>query len=173
MARSGRVRNRSYGGRSVVKSIAVPGLADFARDLKAVGPEWPRKLRRINKETADKVRDVARSKAPSYGRVQGSASGAIKAYATATTAAVGVLQNTRYPYANVAFWGAKKRTGWYRSSANGRHQHPEWVGNSWDAGDPNRGPYAINRAIYESLEMIQDQYGRALEDLYAAAFPDN
>lgn len=95
--------------------------------------------------------------------------GSIYGTGSARQAAVGVRRE-----ANAAFWGAKKRTGWYAAQkyAGGPTQHPEWVGNNWDVGVLGQGPYAINPAIFHELDNIERAYGEAVEDIARRAFPD-
>jgi len=75
--------------------------------------------------------------------------------------------------ANVAFWGAKKHTGWYNRAryVDGVPQHPKWIGNSWDAATNPGGPYAINAALAAYLPELLDEYEEAIQDLARRAFP--
>ena len=156
------------------QGVQIVGLADFRRDLKAVGDEWPKELRKVNKAVADKARDWARGEASSLGGVHAKASPAIKSFATATQAKVGVtVGDRRYPFAAVATWGAKRRTGWYaaRRYTNSPRQHPPWVGNTWDTGVAGQGPYAINSAIARHERALAEMYMDGIEELAARAFP--
>lgn len=76
--------------------------------------------------------------------------------------------------ANVAFWGAKKRTGWYaaRRYAHSTRQHPSWVGNTWEAAVAGQGPYAINAALAAELQRFLGLYGQMIDDLAHRAFPE-
>lgn len=155
-------------------SIRVDGLGDFTRDLRALGPEWPKALRAVHKDIANKGRDWARAKALGMGGVQAKAARAIGGTATAREARVSVSSGARTPYANAAFWGAKRRTGWYaaeRYATSAGRQHPPWVGNSWDAAVRGQGPYAINAALADHVDEILDYYSAAIDDLTRRAFP--
>lgn len=101
--------------------------------------------------------------------MQGHFSGSIYGTGSASKASIAVRQE-----ANAAFWGARKRTGWYAAPkyAGGPPQHPEWVGNSWDVGQLGQGPYAINPAIYHELDNIDRAYLQSIDDLARRAFPN-
>lgn len=158
----------------MARAVEVKGLKDFRRELRRVDAGFPKELRRVQKTIADDVADRARSIASGMGGVQAKAAGAIKGYATATQASVGIAGGKSAPYASVAFWGALKRTGWYGHihSPGGRRQHPVWVGNSWEPGVSGQGPYAINDAVADKLTDIDDSYLDMIEQLAASAFPD-
>lgn len=156
--------------------VQIVGLADFRRDLKAVGDEWPRQLRQVNKEVADKARDYARGEATALGGVHAKAAPAIKSFATATQAKIGVtVGDRRFPMAAVATWGAKRHSGWYaaRRYRSSVAQHPPWVGNTYDTGVVGQGPYGINSAIAHHERELAEMYLDGLADLAARAFPTN
>jgi|GEM_PF-1931931 len=157
------------------RAFEVRGLREFRRELRAIDPKFPKELRLAHKAIADDVATKARSIASGSGGVQAKAAGAIKGYATQSNARVGIATGKSFPMANVAFWGAKKRTGWYGASkyaGSGGRQHPEWVGNTWDVGVAGQGPYAINDAIASMNSQILDEYADAIGRLMAKAFPD-
>lgn len=155
------------------RTVEIGGLKDFRRELKKVGDEFPDQLKKFNKDLADDVARVAEAYAVSMGGVHAKAAPAIKGYGTATEASIGFpAKSARYPYASVAFWGAKKHTGWYRHINSDEPQHPEWVGNSWDAGRRGEGPYAINDAVAQVADDVADRYGELIERLTAQAFPN-
>jgi hypothetical protein len=153
------------------RGIDVKGLREFRTELKRVDAEFPKALRKVHKEIADDVADRAQNVASGMGGVRAKAAGAIRGYATQVQASVGVSGGG---IANVAFWGALKRSGWYAHihSPGGRRQHPMWVGNSWEPGVAGQGPYAINDAIADKLPDIDESYLDAIEDLARSAFPD-
>ena len=113
------------------------------------------------------------------GGVQAKAAGAIRGSGNARNAKVGVKPSksarSGTAMANVAFWGAQKRTGWYakKNSPQGKQQHPDWVDSNWDPAVAGQGPYAINTALARHMDDIQDAYMAALDRLASAAFPDN
>lgn len=151
-------------------TVEVKGLKEFRRALKQISDDLPKEMRKLQKQIADDVAGKAQGYAAGMGGVQAKAAGAIKSYATQTQASVGVTS----PIADVAFWGAKRHTGWYAHihSPGGRPQHPVWVGTSWEAGVHGQGPYAINDALADEADTIEDRYMRMIEDLASKAFPD-
>jgi hypothetical protein len=166
-------------GAQVVSALSVQGLPSFRKALKELGPEWPKQLTQAHRDIAKIAERVSQNEARSMGGVFAKAAPAIRGTGNARNAKVGVKPSKSAragtAMANVAFWGAKKRTGWYgkKRSPNGKEQHPEWVGSSWDAAVAGQGPYAINTALARHMDDIQDAYLAALDRLASAAFPDN
>lgn len=162
-----------YGSKYAVEII---GLKEFRKALKAVGPEWPRELSKANREIAKIGERVSQNEARSMGGIQRRAANAIKGSANVREARIQVKPSAgkRNPtaMARVAFWGAKKRTGWYRSKPQGKPQHPKWVGSKWEVADLNSGPYAINAALARHLDDIVAAHRAAIDRLAAAAFSD-
>ncbi len=157
-------------------AVEITGLREFRKALKAVGPEWPKELTRANREVAKIAERVSQSSARSMGGIQAKAASAIRGSANARQARIQIKpsKGKRNPtaMANVAFWGAERRTGWYATKKQGKPQHPEWVGSSWEVADPNGGPYAINAALARHLDDIVAAHAAALDRVAAAAFPD-
>lgn len=155
------------------RSVEIRGLKDFRRELRKVSDELPKEMRDENKQIADDGARLAQVYALGMGGVQAKAAGAIKGYATAVQASIGFPGKTaRYPMAPVAFWGARKHTGWYAHINSNAQQHPDWVGNSWMPGSRGQGPYAINDAVADLADELPDRYGEMVERLAAKAFPD-
>lgn len=171
--------------------IEVRGLKEFRKNLKAMGSELPKELRTINKHVADEARDMARAEANRMGSVFAKASGSIRSYATQNQASIGFNQGG---IANVAFWGTKRRSGWYNwrrylsnsqegvasregwvAGSHGIKQHPPWIGSDWDVGVEGQGPYAINDAIARGREYLDDIYLDEIGTLAhtTGAFPDS
>jgi hypothetical protein len=152
-------------------AVEIEGLKDFRKELKALGPEWPKALRKQYKTISDHVAQRAAAKASSLGGVHAKAAPKIKGHATASEASVGVPSGGA---ASVGVWGAKRHTGWYAKPqyADSPPQHPKWVGNSWEPGVAGQGPYAINSAIAAELPFIEQAFGAAIDDVTARAFPD-
>ena len=157
-------------------AIEITGLREFRKALKAVGPEFPKQLTKANRDVAKIAERVSQSSARSMGGIQARAASAIKGSANARSARIQIKpsKGKRNPtaMANVAFWGAKKRTGWYRTKPQGKPQHPEWVGSNWEVADLNSGPYAINAALARHLDDIVAAHRAALDRLAAKAFTD-
>lgn len=161
---------------AAITPVTVEGLKEFRAALRALGPEWGRMLSKAHRNIAKRVAATAKAKAQAYGPQQVRMAGAIKGSGRQTGAYIRVAQSDRYPFANVAFWGETKRTGWYgrmwAAGVRGRAQSLPWVGSSWDVGDANEGPYAVNAAIHDDMPEILRDYSRALDDLFHKAFPD-
>lgn len=149
-------------------------LRQFAKDLKAIGPEWPRMLSKVHRTIAKKATEKAVGQARGMGGIQARAAGALKGSGTQQAATIKVDAKGSTRFANVAFWGAKRRTGWYAgiNSPNGRRQHPTWVGASWEPGVAGQGPYAINDAIAAYGDELLQDWRDGLDELTKKAFPD-
>tara|TARA_R110000822_G_scaffold74154_4_gene178267 strand:+ start:164 stop:682 length:519 start_codon:yes stop_codon:yes gene_type:complete len=165
-------------GAQVVSALSVQGLPSFRKALKELGPEWPKQLTQAHRDIAKIAERVSQSEARSMGGVFAKAAPAIRGTGNARNAKVGVKPSKSAragtAMANVAFWGALKRTGDNRAGRrNGKRQHPIWVGDSWDAAVAGQGPYAINTSLARHMDDIQDAYMAALDRLASAAFPDN
>lgn len=156
------------------KAVEVKGLTEFRRELRRMSAEFPKEMRRTQKDIADDVAERARGLASGYGRLQAHAAPAIRSYATQVQASVGFTTGGSYPMASVAFWGAMRHTGWYAKAryAHSTRQHPPWVGNSWDVGVRGQGPRAINPAIADMLPEIDERYLKMIDELAKRAFPD-
>jgi hypothetical protein len=153
----------------------IIGLPEFRRALRALGREWPRELRKVNKTIADEAVALARSDAAERGGVWAKAAKAIRARATQNEARIAVRPGPKYPFALAAFWGMKRRTGWYgakRFRGSGGHQHAPWVGASWRVAERGEGPYVINDALARYRPRLLDRYAEMLDRLHAEAFPD-
>lgn len=164
----------------MASGITVEGLRAFRKALREAGPEFPKALRLAHKDIADIAARVSQTEARRMGGVQAKASGALKGRATQAKATLAIKPSksarNATAMANVAFWGADKRTGWY---ARGRYknsparQHPPWIGNTWDVMDPTQGPYAINKALAAHEEDLINALWASLSRLIADAFPEN
>lgn len=173
---SGATIASDLGGRYAVN---VVGLREFRKALKGVGPQWPKELTRANRDVAKIGERVSQAEARRMGGVQARAANAIKGSANARFARIQIKPSSgkRNPtaMANVAYWGAKARSGWYKRGkyADSKGvQHPEWVGANWDVAEINEGPYAINAALARHLDDIVAAHRAAIDRIAAAAFPD-
>ena len=86
-----------------------------------------------------------------------------------------MFSSGRAPFALAAYWGAKKRTGWYgaaqfRQSAG--QQFAAWVGNDWEVAVAGQGPYAINDALAKHLKDIEEFFLKAVDRTTAAVYPE-
>lgn len=170
--------------------VEIVGLREFSRELRKVGPEWPKHLTRVHRTITTPLAARARANAQGLGGVHAKAAKTIRGKASPTAAAVGPTVLGKHPYANVAFWGRRNRSGWYANIGKGpgligkaaralrgqaastrRPQGPAWVGNSWQAGERGQGPYAINDAVADLAPNYEQQLANAYADLTRRAFP--
>lgn len=147
--------------RDRVVEVDGVGLDQFRRELRALGREWPRELRKAHREVGNIATRSARIRAQRMGGVQAKAASAIQTGATDREATVRVAVSTRHPYAQGAFWGSKQYP-----------QFKSWVGNSWDVGVAGEGPYAINPAIAAESGAIVARFDELIDDITRRAFPD-
>lgn len=154
--------------------VEIRGLAEFRRALRDADGDWPKELTKAHKEIGDLGARYAREKAAAMGGVQARAKSAIGGKGTQTEARIGVFPSGVDRMANVAFFGAKRHTGWYADPryAGSPAQHPKWVGDGWEPAVSGQGPYAINDALAEHLDEILDEYDKAIARIAAAAFPE-
>ena len=162
----------------------ITGIKEFRAALKAIGPEWPKELRETHEQIGRRARALSQARARGKGGVYARAASAIRSRGNQREAVLYVQPSSANPMAFVAFWGAKRRTGWYaragqnpasRSTADGKPlsaQHPPWVGNTWDVAVAGQGPYAINDALAEHLDDLLDQYLNMIDRLAGRAFPE-
>lgn len=159
--------------------VTVQGLRDFRAALKAAGDQLPKELRLGLVDVAKIAERVTIAEAHRMGGIQAKAAGAIKGRATQREARLQINKSNskRNPtaFANIAFWGAKKRTGWYAFEKYGEsttRQHPPWVGNTWELMNPTEGPYALNAALARYSDDLMAALTATLERLLAQAFPE-
>jgi hypothetical protein len=149
--------------------VEIRGLPEFRRELKVLDGNWPKELRKVHKTIAEEAARRSRGVAARMGGVQAKAATTIKGQSTQKAARISTSG-----IGHVAYWGAKKHTGWY---AGGQYristgqQHPDWVGNGWDVATMSGGPYAINPALAMYLPTMLDEYGDMIDDLARRAFP--
>lgn len=154
----------------------VRGLREFRAALKDIDPALPRELAKAHRTIARRGATGAEALAFGLGGVQARAAGAISGAGDQLSARISVNQSGRNPMANVAFWGAKKRTGWFAGgqyASSNSVQHPPWVGDSWEVAEFSTGPYAINRALFFDLPQLVADFDDMIVDLTRRAFPDN
>jgi hypothetical protein len=138
----------------------VKGLDEFRAELKALGAKWPKQLGQANKEAAEIVADLARTKARSLGGVHRHVAPSIKAAAQARHAVV-VGGGAAYDMFLGAEFGAKQY-----------ERFPPWRGNQWQPDAISGVGYMIHPAARESREEVIDVYDDAIRRLAAQAFPD-
>jgi hypothetical protein len=171
-------RSGESSGANILDVVYVE-MPKFRKELKKVGKEWPRELAQAHRDIAKIGERVSQSEARRMGGVQRKAANAIRGRGNQRDARISVRPSAskRNPtaMANVAFWGASRRTGWYakpRYRDGGGTQHPEWVGDNWRVAEPNEGPYAINVALARNWNDLQAAYNAAIGRLVRRAFPE-
>jgi hypothetical protein len=151
-------------------AVEVDGLKEFQRSLRTAAD--PKAAKAAFKEAQLPIAEKVAAHARGYaGRIGGSAAHfapQITGKATQRAATVGVPK-----VAFAAFWGAKKRTGWYAAGRyrNSTRQHRPWIGNSWDITQ-GQGPYAIAPAVKAKRDEIEQAYLDAMSKVSRKAFPD-
>jgi len=157
-----------------VDNVQIVGLREFRRELAALDGNWMSAMSLAHQRIASRGAAYSRAAARAMGGVQAKAASAIGERHTSTSASVAVLPSSIDKMANIAFWGAKKRTGWYRNARYARStaQHPPWVGNSWTPMVAGQGPYAINAALAAHDDELLDEYLEAIMGIARAAFPE-
>lgn len=161
------------------KVITVEGLREFRKALKEAGDQFPKELKAAHLDVANIAARVSQSEARRMGGVQAKAAASLRGSGTATQARLQIKpsksKRNATAMANVAFWGAKKRTGWYakkRFADSPKPQHMPWIGNTWDVMDQSQGPYAINKALHAHQGDIYQAFDSAIDRLIGRAFGD-
>lgn len=152
----------------------ILGLDEFKAALNRLGGLWDAEFSLLNQKVASKAAQDARARARSGSRLQAKAASAIGERHSKDRAAVAVLPSWADRMANVAFWGAKRRTGWYNRARynDSTPQHPAWVGASWDVAVAGQGPYAINNSLAAHLRKYQTEWLDGVMQMAGRAFPD-
>jgi len=162
-----------------LSQLTQRALADFRRDLRGIGPAWPKEVQKVNRKVAETGSALARARASSLGGVWARNAAAIKPRATATFGAVRIspsrAKGSKTRGAMAAFWGSNQRSGWYANTAHagssGARQHPPWVGNTWQPGVAGQGPYAINDALAAYGPQLLEEWAHGIDEVTARAFP--
>lgn len=157
-----------------VPPVQVTGLKELRAALKALGPEWPRKLAQANKRVAEllvppskrgvsSVHVMAKSGNPS-GKVQAKLAPTIRSVQSQVAAElkVGKGPNGNYDFTFGALLGSNKRAS---------SQFPVHLGNRWNVGDAG-GPYGLGEAIHDEMPAVRDAYQTEIFELMQQAFPN-
>lgn len=172
----GRLNTAERTGVSSGPAVQVVGLKEFRKALKPLegAKGWNRELAAAHKQIARETVGWSQAAAMARGGLLARAAPALSARGTISGAriAVGKAVPSRHGgrfVPNNAFWGMRRTTGWNFSDTPNQ---PRWVGNTWTVGAAGSGPYAINDAIAANRQRIVNMYGRAVEKIARAAFPD-
>lgn len=155
-------------------TVKVEGLKELRTAFRKYGQDvdGKRPTARLNKayrSVSEVIASMSRSKAQSGTKLQAKMAGAIKPASTVVKGpTIRVAKTGRNQAAFAAFWGQKRRSGWFAArkfdAYDGQHQKlPEWVGISWDVGKKGQGPYAINETIAENTGRIVTDLRTALD----------
>ncbi len=149
------------GGHLRVNVREDPGLAAFGKQLRRADKVLAADFAELNEEHANRIASAARANAGSDGGVEAKAAAAIKAVKSASELAITITSTTAHPYALGAFYGAKR----YK-------QFADWVGNQWEPGASDDGPYAVAPAITAEAPKMLEAYGAATVDFFNERFAD-
>lgn len=148
-------------------AVRIEGLREMRAQLKRLGVEWPKELRKVNRKVADLAAEYARGGADDAGGVAAKAAYSIKGR-NDQTAVIITWGGSGYEFADGAFFGALQ----YK-------RFQPWIGNQftggWELGTgaegPGQGPYGIGRAFNPRVvEELTQVHLDALEELAADAF---
>jgi hypothetical protein len=137
--------------------VEVHGLKDFRRELKRLGPAWPKELRQANKDAAEIVARTARRRAP-RGPHEGGGRVVpihlnIRALASQTKGQVAV-GGARSPHGPVYEFGGS-------------------IGRRGDTGARTqvRAQPFLHPALAEEQSRVVEVYGDAIDRITSRAFP--
>ena len=160
-------------------NFEVQGLDAAVKGLAAAQKEMDSRRRKAHLEVSKQVAGWARFEAQSGTKLQRDMAPAIRPGATRDVARLRIAvgpKGSALAAANVAFWGAKKKLGWYggwvrnasgesyisqakrAGFASGPPNAPAWIGKTWRAGVRGQGPYVINDTVAAHLDDIGRLY---------------
>lgn len=134
--------------------VRIEGLRELNKALKELGPEFPREMRKVNKEVAGGVAEHAQRNALAEGGVAAHVAPSLKASAGVNSAAV-ALGGLAHPAAGGAEFGGQRRPT--------TQQFKPWRGSGERAG------YFLYPAIRSDADEIYDDYLEALDELVKRA----
>lgn len=158
--------------------VEIVGVNEFRQALRVLDGRWDSAFSLAHQKIASRGATYARAAARGGTPLEQRSASAIGAKWTTREARVAVLPSFVDRMANVAFWGAKRHTGWYSAGRyrDSSPQHPKWVGNSWEPLVAGQGPYQINDALAYRKEQLLDEYFEAIENIahrvQGAPFPE-
>lgn len=129
-------------------TIAVHGLDDLSRALKALDPGLQKELRATNKKVAEGVAAKARGRASSIGGVAAHVAPSLKATAGAKSASVGGGGSAHPAFGGAEFGGRGRPT---------TQQFQPWRGSGPGAG------YFVYPTIRDEAPRITDDYREAID----------
>lgn len=134
--------------------IRVTGLAELRAALERIRPEVAPEVKQANREAAERIRALAKSKASSLGGVAAKSAVSLVAAYGANWAGI-TIDGYSYPYALGAEFGGRGRPT--------TQQFKPWLGTTG---------YFLYPTIREHAEDILEPYENALERLIRKGFPN-
>lgn len=134
--------------------VKIEGLRELAKALKEIGPDFPREMRKVNKDVAGGVAEHAQHNALGLGGVAAHAAPSLTSNGGVNSAAV-ALGGMAHPEAGGAEFGGGRRPT--------TQQFKPWRGSGSSAG------YFLYPAIREDADEIYDDYLEALDNLVKRA----
>jgi hypothetical protein len=169
------------GGGSGIRT--TPNVRELARQLrsagggKGFGAELAKEFRKANLWLAGQVSSEARGRAAQGEAIERKAANSIKARATGRGARIEVTTGTKrkaVAMGPVAFWGAKRFTGWMAGRADPVdptvRQHRPWVGADWQVGKRGEGPYVLNETIGDIVPDVIEEYWERVDAAFASVW---
>lgn len=156
--------------------VDVQGLREFQKQLREIERTLPRELRLAGNEAAEVVVDEAVDRANALGGVAAKAARSLRAASGQREAAV-KLGGAAYPFALGAEFGGGLH-GRGNPTARGGYttQFLPWRGNQWTFRglefSQHATGYFLHPAIRDKQADVVEAYGRAVDRLALAAFPD-
>lgn len=137
----------------------TPPLREFRAQLRALGGDWPKRLRKVNSNVAKEAsKAIKAAYLSTYTRRSGDGARSIRAQAGQTDAAV-AFGGSKAPYVVGQEFGSNKY---------GRFS--PWTGKG-PGGKGSQGRFAYP-TLREMTPDIKEQHGKEIDDLFNEAFPD-
>lgn len=137
-------------------SIRIPGLVQFAKDLRDIDPALQKELRKANLDAATAVKNAAVKRADAIGGVTALGAQSLRALGAQREGSIRLGGKTR---AGRVALGAEYGSLRY-------HQFKPWRGNGADAG------YFMWPSVRATADDVALQYGHAFETVSNKAFPE-
>ncbi len=165
------------GGADGIK-VEIIGLAQFQKELRRMGPEFPKELQKVNLKIAERVARQASARAKQQGGVRAKSAPALSARGEQRNASIKIDGSKRgkYPFSLGAEFGALRRTKGKKLPGGARGPRKiiggfgEWRGNQWTAWGNNGVGYFLHPTIRAEREAIMVDYETMIDTLARRAF---
>lgn len=165
------------GGAGDIK-VEIIGLAQFQKELRRMGPEFPKELQAVNLAIAQRVARKASAKAKQQGGVRAKSAPALSARGEQRNASIKINGSKRgkYPFSLGAEFGALRRTKGKKLPGGARGPRKiiggfsEWRGNQWVGWGNNGVGYFLHPTIRAEREQIMRDYESMIDALAKRAF---